>query len=379
MAGLMVLSCPVCGGPLKPEEPRCAYCGSIIVIQTDHPRIDPDLLNRSVINKHIAEYRAVVRRDPNDETAHYGLGIAYFNLELWDEAADELTQAARLMPENPHIQTQLAVVLADLAYRGRKDAERTALDRIDRALRLNPKHTDALMLKAELAKRRGDWPDAIRAWKAAAEVAPEAARPKLVAGLLQKADTELHRDQWLAAVQTWREAAAVQPQAVRTPIADFLRPHGKLLKRGVPTQRSVPSGRRLLRAVGMAILSLVASFVVLITLSLILPRDVTGDLTGVSAFLFLLGSLTMLISPVVGFIYSWRRNAIPRHGAPFDREAVLSGQGDMRQALEAADGVAWVLKQRAEAATEKERQATQRHNTRHPRSGTLSPTKGKKR
>lgn len=101
MPDITVLSCPVCGAPFNPNDPRCTYCGSVVVIRTDHPRIDPKLLNKAVVDEHIAKYRRSVRQDANDETAHYGLGVAYFNLGLLDEAAAELTEAARLMPENP--------------------------------------------------------------------------------------------------------------------------------------------------------------------------------------------------------------------------------------------------------------------------------------
>jgi tetratricopeptide (TPR) repeat protein len=122
MAQLVALTCPVCGAPFAPESDRCGYCGSIVVLKTDHSRIDPRLLNKLVIDEHIAEYRKVVRIDANDATAHYGLGVAYFNLGLIDEKVDELTQAARLMPENPNIQSQLAVALREATRRGNPDA-----------------------------------------------------------------------------------------------------------------------------------------------------------------------------------------------------------------------------------------------------------------
>ena len=76
----------------------------------DMPRIDPASLKLAVIDQHIAEYRSAVRRDHNDEMAHFGLGIAYYNLRLHEEAIAEIEEAVRLMPENPHIQFQLAVM-----------------------------------------------------------------------------------------------------------------------------------------------------------------------------------------------------------------------------------------------------------------------------
>lgn len=148
---------------------RCDYCGSIVVIQTDHPRLDPRLLNKAVVDEHIAKFRMAVRRDPNDETAHYGLGVAYFNLGLLDESADELAQAARLMPENPHIQTQLAVVYADLARARKPNAEDLAWDRLNRALLLRPDFGEALRLKADLHLRKQEWKWAVATWRQATE------------------------------------------------------------------------------------------------------------------------------------------------------------------------------------------------------------------
>ena len=194
MPSVIVLAGPVCGAPLAPESSRCAYCGSVVVIQTDHPRIDPRLLNKAVVDEHIARYRTAVRQDPNDETAHYALGVAYFNLGLLDDAATELAEAARLMPENPHIQAQLAVVYTDLAINGRPEAARFALDRVDRALLLRPNLLDALLIKATLHELEG---------------------------------------RWEAAVGTWREVAAQDPAAARDPLIRFLRGHASTLPRAL--------------------------------------------------------------------------------------------------------------------------------------------------
>lgn len=226
---LTVLTCPVCAAPLRPEDPRCAYCGSVVVIRSDHPRIDPRLLNKAVVDEQIAKYRRAVRRDGNDETAHYGLGVAYFNLGLLDEAADELAQAARLMPENPHIQAQLGVVYSELASTGRDGAEALAWDRVNRALLLHPQLVEALMLKAELHRRAGAWALAEDALTAAAVEQPDVARPKLAELLVAKAEAHRRTAAWTAAVASWREAAQVIPDVVRQPIAEFLRTNANLL------------------------------------------------------------------------------------------------------------------------------------------------------
>lgn len=205
MPSLTVLSCPVCGAPLAPEPSRCDYCGSVVVIHTDHPRINPHQLNRAVIDEHIARYRTAVRRDSNDETAHYGLGVAYFNLGLLEEAAEELTRSARLMPENPHIQTQLAVVYADLAKAGKRGAEQSAWDRVNRALLLRPTLTEALLLKANLHLRRRQWQQAVECWRQIPAEQVNLVREPVVRFL------DAHRDVLLNAPELVGYAAEVEP------------------------------------------------------------------------------------------------------------------------------------------------------------------------
>jgi Flp pilus assembly protein TadD len=144
-----------------------------------HPKIDPKVLNKAVIDEHIAKFRRAVRADPNDETAHYGLGVAYFKLGLQEDAAFELTQAARLMPENPNIQAQLAVVHFDRVMAGHPGAETDAMDRVNRALLLRPKFADALLLKSRLHLRNGNRRDAVEALRLAATEQPEIALPMI--------------------------------------------------------------------------------------------------------------------------------------------------------------------------------------------------------
>ncbi|MCC6312441.1 MAG: tetratricopeptide repeat protein [Thermomicrobiales bacterium] len=180
MASVVILSCPVCAAPLSADASRCAYCGSLVAIRTDLPRLDPALLNRAVIEERIGRFRVRVRRDPYDAEAHYGLGLAYFNLGLLEESVDELAQAARLTPENAHIQFQLAVVYERLAAAGRSPAAASARDRVERALLLRPAYADALVLKGNLQLTAQDWSGAISAFRRAADSDAATARRALV-------------------------------------------------------------------------------------------------------------------------------------------------------------------------------------------------------
>jgi tetratricopeptide (TPR) repeat protein len=159
MPTVIALTCPVCGAPLRPGSETCTFCGSYIVIKTDLPRLERRTLNQAVIQEHIAAFRKRVRADQYDEEAHYGLGIAYFNLGLLDYAVDELTNAARLMPENPHIHAQLAVALWELSDSEDTDHSDRLNHHLDIALRLDEDNIQALSLNAEMLAAEGGYDD----------------------------------------------------------------------------------------------------------------------------------------------------------------------------------------------------------------------------
>src|SRR5690606_32170528 len=176
VVSVLSLNCPVCGAPFSPGADRCGYCGSILVLQSDHPRIDPRALNRAVVNEKISSYRDLLRQDPHSVKAHYGLGVAYFNLGLTEAAIDSLEKACSITPENPHIHTQLAVAWREEARTGDKRAIEEMRDHVQYALRLDPNNVEALILASEMAASDHDVQTAVdfseRAWK----TTPERAR-----------------------------------------------------------------------------------------------------------------------------------------------------------------------------------------------------------
>ena len=196
------LSCPVCSAPLARAADRCDYCGAWVVISVDHPAIDPASIDRGRIDQHIAGFRAALKRDPGDAAAHYGLGIAYFNLGLPHEAADELTEAARLTPERPAIQVMLGVVLADLAAMGDGRAAALAAERALRALVLDRGNVEAHLLQARLAAAAGDDPGMLASLRAAAERDREAIRPAAAAWLSRHAQILATAPQFLESLHT---------------------------------------------------------------------------------------------------------------------------------------------------------------------------------
>ena len=155
MATVVSLACPVCGAPVDRDSDQCAWCGSTVVIRLDTPQADFASLKQSVVNAHIDEYRRRVRSNPFDEEAHYGLGIAYFNLGLLEAAAGSLGEAARLKPEHPDIQAEIAVVLRELVTRGETGRLPRLRTTVDALLNLDPDSVTGRSIQAELLANDG--------------------------------------------------------------------------------------------------------------------------------------------------------------------------------------------------------------------------------
>lgn len=154
MPEIMALACPVCAAPLPGRDAeQCQYCGSIVFIKPDLPQLSTANLNRSVINQHIAQFRQRIRTNSYDEEAHYGLGVAYYNLGLTDSAIDELTKAANLMPENVDIRYQLATVY----FESDDPSHRAQAKRhISTILTLKPGHEESIRMMAHTLLGEGD-------------------------------------------------------------------------------------------------------------------------------------------------------------------------------------------------------------------------------
>jgi tetratricopeptide (TPR) repeat protein len=150
-------------------------------------------------------------------------------LGLLEDAARELEAVARLTPEDTRIQTQLAVVLADLAAKGKRGAEREALERVDLALRLNPDEPEALLLAARLQEARGDWRAAADTLRRAAGVGSLGVDRRAALSLMALAATLAQRGQWLDAASLWEKAVAADPEATREPLMAILREHQRTL------------------------------------------------------------------------------------------------------------------------------------------------------
>jgi tetratricopeptide (TPR) repeat protein len=207
---IVSLECPVCGAPFAPGADRCAYCGSILVLQTDHPRIDPKALNRAVVSERIAEFRDTLKREPGNVTAHYGLGVAYYNLGLTEAAIRELDHACRLTPENPHIHTQLAVAYREELRSGEPTARGEMEDHIQYALRLDPDNVEAMLLQAELDLEREHHAKAIGHLERAYALEPDRAREKLRDALMRSIRWRERNGH--ATAERWARIEAIDPE-----------------------------------------------------------------------------------------------------------------------------------------------------------------------
>lgn len=212
MVSIVSLECPVCGAPFSPGAERCAYCGSILALRTDHPRIDPRALNRAVIDERIGGFREALRQDPTNVTAHYGLGVAYFNLGLTEAAIQQLEEACRLTPENPHIHTQLAVAYREEQGSGNPEAAEEMEDHIQYALRLDPENVEALLLRAELSLDGERYDEAVGHLMRGYAREPERVRERLRDALL--ASIRWREDRGLAADADRERLREVDPGAV---------------------------------------------------------------------------------------------------------------------------------------------------------------------
>jgi TPR repeat len=274
---------------------RCGYCGSVVVIQTDHARINVASLNKSVINEHIAQYRKALRIDRRDATAHYGLGVAYFNLGLLEEASDELAQAVKLMPENANIQTQLAVVLAMRAPEAGPSYLKQSWDRLNRALTLDPQNTDALMLKAHHFQRQ-------------------------IPAATSKNESVIIQQQL---VDTWKEIEQIDPERIRSDVTTYLRTNAHLIPEAEKekARKSKPQTNRkkettsfrkpwFWKTLGLSILALVILIVISFILSVPMGTTESGDddTSGFLGVLFVISVISWFVAPIVVFIRGFRKS-----------------------------------------------------------------------
>lgn len=248
---------------------------------------------------------------------------------MLDESIDELSEASRIMPENPHIQAQLGVVLNEVGRQRGPEFTNRAWKRLDRALMLDPGNEDALALREDLLKQRLRSPN----------TSPD--------------EQAIARQQLL---ETWRSLARVDEERARPLIAGFLKQNEAILqslpqwKARVPKAPRNESNRWMPRAVGMAAGVFVLLCIAFGAVSSTLPEDADGAVQfegAAGAFAGLLGCSLFLV-PLVIFLLGYSRRekrdagtvATPQIQAMQPESAsVLSERAPISSMLQAAEAI----------------------------------------
>jgi tetratricopeptide (TPR) repeat protein len=98
----------------------------------------------------VAAYKKILGKNPEDDVAHFYLGLTYNKLNEDEDAAKSLREAVKLEPDNAEYQTELGAVYIKLAK------YHEAVTALKKALELDPENIKAqeLLEKAEAGKRR---------------------------------------------------------------------------------------------------------------------------------------------------------------------------------------------------------------------------------
>ncbi|MGC4108239.1 MAG: tetratricopeptide repeat protein [Thermomicrobiales bacterium] len=343
MPVLMALVCPVCGAPLSQGDTLCAFCGSAIFIKADAPQLNLRNLNQTVIQEHIGDFRTRIRSDRYDVEAHYGLGMAYYSLGLGDEAIEELTHAAKLMPENADIQTQLAVVLHRSVLSGNAAAEKPMRERLAKALTLDPTNFEANLLRADIMQRRGDYAGALGTIRPVVSGDPARGNAKRAEILVLLGRQALRDDDTAGFTQIVAELRQIDQDAAARDLLllslqahrDDLGPAVIIAPGGGSATMAKDFGDRAAsigKTIFMALGTLGIGFFILMIAAVALPKDSQDSMTGTSTAIFGVVFLLWLASPfVAGW---WYRRRIRTHAPKWDtrlgtripRDDVLAGR-----------------------------------------------------
>lgn len=79
------------------------------------------LFDARLFDEAVAAFTELTLRSPDDDYAHYGLGLSLWRLQRFTEAADELALAAVMRPDQPRYSSALQQVRATLRARLKAD------------------------------------------------------------------------------------------------------------------------------------------------------------------------------------------------------------------------------------------------------------------
>lgn len=231
MTSRSVLTCPVCGAPRNPGSARCEYCGSWLLVFPDQGSDrTPD---EAVIREQAERFRTVLAKNPDDVVALHGLGVAYRNLGLLDDAIKVLARAANRRPDALGIQRALAGTLYDAVREQSRESRmwRDVGRQADRIIALDADSIEGWWLRAEVALQTGDDDGLVAAVHHLAQVDSDGVHRRFAARLRNLGERRFHDWRWQGAVDAWTALAAIDPVAGRTALANFLLQNARLVPR----------------------------------------------------------------------------------------------------------------------------------------------------
>ena len=119
----------------------------------------------------IAEERAALRLNPNNDEAHANLGLAIAGKGNWDDAMAEFHEALRLNPNNVTTHFSLGAMLTTRDLDG-------AITELREAVRLNPRFDLAHYTLGFALEKKGDRQGALEEYRTAYMLGPKNATYK---------------------------------------------------------------------------------------------------------------------------------------------------------------------------------------------------------
>ncbi len=105
---------------IEAREKSLAYSGDAEpTAQPDEKKPKEKKTNSAIaFEKAAANYKKLLEKDPNDDTAYFNLGRSYNKLNEDEDAARALREAVKLKPDDTEYQTELGAILIKLARYG---------------------------------------------------------------------------------------------------------------------------------------------------------------------------------------------------------------------------------------------------------------------
>jgi len=197
VALLLALSACIGGGratgrEARPEQPNFHYQLGIAALQDNKPQ------------DAVVEFNQALRADRKDTRVIYGLGHAYFIIQNYDAAREQMERLIELDPENGDAVNYLGNILE------KQGREEEAIATYERAMSM-PTYRSVHLPMHNLSRiylARGDWARAEKMLVQALRRVPE-----YLAGIADLAHIYLNRSMWPEAVTQWDLFTKLAPKA----------------------------------------------------------------------------------------------------------------------------------------------------------------------